>query len=123
MDIVRNIVFINLLEKWKNFVGKGKVFEALLTDPSKAFDCLDHELLTARLNAYGFTRTALRFMTTYQTENKTKIDYNDSSWPEILFGLLQGSIRGPLLFNIFLVDHFFVLKDILQVMQMIVLPL
>ena len=111
-DIVRNIVFINLLEKWKNFVGKGKVFGALLTDPSKAFDCLDYELLTAKLNAYGFTLTALRFRTAYQTENKTKIDDNYSSWPKILFGLLQGSIRGPLLFNIFLVDQFFVLKDI-----------
>ena len=44
-----------LLEKWKNSVDKGKVFGALLTDLSKAFDCLDHELLTAKFNAYGFT--------------------------------------------------------------------
>ena len=36
---------LNLLEKWKNSVDKGKVFGALLTDLSKAFDCLDHELL------------------------------------------------------------------------------
>ena len=50
---------LNLLEKWKNSVDKGKVFGALLTDLSKAFDCPDHELLTAKLHAYGFTLPAL----------------------------------------------------------------
>ena len=50
---------LNLLEKWKNSVDKGKAFGALLTDLSKAFDCLDHELLTAKLNAYGFTLPVL----------------------------------------------------------------
>ena len=33
---------LNLLEKWKNSVGKGKSFRALITDRSKAFDCLNH---------------------------------------------------------------------------------
>ena len=46
---------LKMLEKWKKCIGKEKVFRALLTDPSKVFDCLDHKLLTTRLNAYSFT--------------------------------------------------------------------
>ena len=47
-----------MLEKWKRSVDNGKAFGALLTDLSKAFDCLDHELLIAKLNAYGFSLPA-----------------------------------------------------------------
>ena len=65
-----------MLETWKRSVDKGKVFDALLTDLSKAFDCLDHELLTAKLNAYGFTLSALRLINDYLSNRKqrTKIE-------------------------------------------------
>ena len=51
-----------MLEKWKRSVDKSKMFGALLTNLLNAFDYLDHELLIAKLNAYGFSLTALELV-------------------------------------------------------------
>ena len=54
-----------MLETWKKSVDKGTVFGALKTDLSKAFDCLDHKLLTTKPKAYGFSLPALRLISGY----------------------------------------------------------
>ena len=102
-----------LLEKLKSAADKGKSFGALLTNLSKAFDCLSHELLLAKLHAYGFSIAALRLIHSYLTNRwqRTKINMSYSSWEEIIFVVPQGSILGPLLLNIFLCDLFFIMKE------------
>ena len=99
-----------LLEKWKRSIDRGKVFGALLSDLSKAFDCLNHDLLIAKLNAYGFSLPALRLIHAclLNREQRTRINNSYSTCAEIVFGVPQGSILGPLLFNIFLTDLFFI---------------
>ena len=54
-----------MLEKWKKTVDQGKLFGALLTDLSKAFDCLPHEIMIAKLNAYRFYLASLKLMIDY----------------------------------------------------------
>ena len=51
-----------MLEKWKKSVNNGEAFSALLMDLPKAFDCLEHELLIAKLNAYGFSLSELKLI-------------------------------------------------------------
>ena len=105
---------LSMLEKWKRAVDNGKAFGLLLTDLSKAFDYLSNELLLVKLHAYGFSFAALRLIHSYLTNRKqrTKVNSSYSSWEEILFEVPQGSILGPLLFNIFFCDMFFAMKDI-----------
>ena len=61
-----------MLEKWKAAVDNKKAFGALLTDLSKAFDCLPHDILLAKLNAYGFSLSALKLVQSYLSNRKQR---------------------------------------------------
>ena len=85
---------ITLIEQWTKSVDNGGAFGALVTDLSKAFDCLPHELFIAKLDAYGFDKSSLKLIQSYLSNRKQIVKINDkySSWSEILFGVPQGSI-------------------------------
>ena len=89
------------------------MFGALIKDLSKAFDCLNHDLLVPKLNAYGFSLPALRLLHDYLSNRKqrTRINNSYSTWMEIVFGVPQGSILGLLLFSFFLADLFFIVNS------------
>ena len=98
----------------KSLVDKGKAFGVLLTDLSIAFGGLSHELTIAKLNAFGFSLSALNLMQSYFSERKqrTKMIRACKFWEERLFGVTQGSIFGTVLFNIFVSNFFLVVQNV-----------
>ena len=107
---------IGLLENWKRALDKSGIAGALLTDLSKAFDCLNHELLIAKMDTYGFNRKSLLLIASYLSNRKhrTKVNNSFTTWNDILSGIPQGSNLGLNLLNIYINDIFyFVNKDFL----------
>ena len=102
-----------MIEKWKTAIDNGGVFAALLTDLSKAIDCIPHDLIIAKLAAYGFDTNALKLIHNYLSNRNQRVKVNSaySVWKGIFYGVPQGSILGPLLFNIHLCDMFYFLEN------------
>ena len=102
---------------WLNTLNKsldsGEYVACLSMDLSKAFDCLLHCLTICKLHSCGVSREACTLIACYLRGHKQRITLGNtrSEWAELLKGVPQGSILGPLIFNIFLNDIFYFVSN------------
>ena len=102
-------ILISLTEEWRKKLDNNFVVGAVLTDLSKAFYCIPHDLIIAKLSAYNFSDEALPYIYSYLTNRKQCVCINNthSQLETIISGVPQGSILGPILFNLSINDIFF----------------
>jgi hypothetical protein len=105
-------VVLKGVEDWKASLDKGHYVSAVSTDLSKAFDVIPHGLLIAKLSAYGCDINTVNLVHNYLSNRfqRVKVNNTRSEWSLIRKGVPQGSVFGPILFNVFINDIFFFVK-------------
>ena len=98
---------LRVIESWRRTLDSSGIVGTILMDLSKAYGCIPHDLLVARLEAYGFHDKSLQLMYLANRKQSVKIACYKSSQSKVKIDVYQCSALGPLLFNMFLNDLFY----------------
>ena len=101
-------VLVRLTEEWRKNLDDNYIVGVVLMDLSKAFDCIPHDLLIAKLDSYGLDRHLLKYINSYLDNRKQCVRINNinSAFNDVISVGLEGSVVGPILFNVFFNDFF-----------------
>ena len=117
---------LKIIEDWKNALDENKYIAAILMDLSKAFDCLPHDLILLKLEAYGLSEKSINLLNSYLSGRKqcVKVKNICSSFETVYKGVPQGSILVPFSLIFLLMTSFILLILVLYIiMQTITLYL
>ena len=108
-------VLIRLLKEWRKCLDNNYVVGGVLVNLSKAFDCVPHDLLIVKFEAYDINENLLAYHQSYLSNKKQCVRINNvtSDFETVISGVPQGwgsTIVGPILFNCFFNDFFYFIE-------------